>query len=150
MPAAAMWRYLDLLAFAFLCGLLFGRLGCYAAHDHPGLRTTSWLAVRYPNGPRYDLGLLEVLLIPFLLLMFRVVNRFRLPGLYVGAVLILYPCARLCLDLLHERPPRYWGISVDQYASFACILAGFAILRLAFKKPGPVISSLSAASNRSW
>jgi phosphatidylglycerol:prolipoprotein diacylglycerol transferase len=150
MPATAMLRYLDLLAFAFLCGLLFGRLGCYTAHDHPGIPTTSWLAVRYPQGPRYDLGLLEVLLIPFFLVLFRVVKRFRLPGLYVGAVLILYPCARLCIDTLHEQPPRYWGISVDRYASFACILAGFAILRLAARRPAPVASSLAgAASNPS-
>jgi phosphatidylglycerol:prolipoprotein diacylglycerol transferase len=150
MPAVTVLRYLDLLAFVFLCGMLFGRLGCYTAHDHPGIRTSSWLGVQYPKGSRYDLGLLEALLIPFFLVPFRVVNRLRIPGLYVGAVLILYPCARLCLDLLHERPPRYWGISVDQYASFACILAGFAILRLAFRKPGLVTSSLPAASNRAW
>ena len=152
MPAIDVFRYLDLLAFAFLCGLLFGRFGCYTAHDHPGIRTTSWLAVQYPKGPRYDLGLLEVLLIPFFLGLFGVVKRFRLPGLYVGAVLILYPCARLWLDTLHEHPPRYWGISVDQYASFACILVGVAILvsmlRGAARKTAVPASLPAAASDR--
>src|SRR5207302_413010 len=51
-----LWRYLDLLAFAFPFGWAFLRLGCTLVHDHPGKPTTSWLAVQYPNGPRYDLG----------------------------------------------------------------------------------------------
>ena len=42
----------------------------------------------------------------------------------MGFVLVLYPG-----DTLHEKPPRYWGISVDQFASAVCQLAGLAMLR---------------------
>jgi len=129
MPARQMVRYLDVLAFAFLCAWIFGRMGCYVVHDHPGIRTNSWLAVRYPGGDRYDLGLLELLITPFFIALFGIVKRFRVPGIYVSAVLLLYPAVRLWIDTLHDQPPRYWGISVDQYASTACILAGLVILR---------------------
>ena len=133
------WSYLDVLAFSFLCGWLFGRMGCYLVHDHPGIRTTSWLAVRYPGGPRYDLGLLELLATPFFLALVRVVDRFRSPpGTYLGVLMVLCPAVRLWFDTLHEDPPRYWGISVDQYASFAFILAGLAILHMVTRKRPPL------------
>jgi len=140
--------YLDVLAFSFLCGWMFGRMGCYLAHDHPGIRTTSWLAVRYPGGPRYDLGLLEVLVTPFLLALARVVDRFHSPpGTYLGVLLVLCPAFRLWFDTLHESPPRYWGISVDQYASFAFILVGLAILRLVRAKHASPAPQVSVPSN---
>jgi len=129
MAARERWRYLDVLASSFLCGLVFGRIGCFLVHDHPGIRTTSWLAVQYPGGPRYDLALLEVIAILVLLALSGLVARLRWPaGAYAGAVLVLYPVFRLWLDTLHEHPPRYWGISVDQFASVACLAAGLAIL----------------------
>src|ERR1035441_2548812 len=53
---AAALDYIDVLAFAFPFAWAFGRAGCSVAHDHPGVRTSSWLAVRFPDGPRYDLG----------------------------------------------------------------------------------------------
>ena len=48
----------DLLAFAIAFGYVLARFGCFLAHDHPGRFTDSWLGVRYPEGVRFDLGLL--------------------------------------------------------------------------------------------
>jgi hypothetical protein len=53
------FRYLDALAYVFPKGWLIGRSGCILAHDHPGLRTTSYLGVRYPSGTRFDLAVIE-------------------------------------------------------------------------------------------
>src|SRR6185295_13710423 len=48
--APAMWGYMDALAFVFPRAWLFGRIGCALSHDHPGMRTASWIGVRYPGG----------------------------------------------------------------------------------------------------
>ena len=55
--------YADSLAYGLATGWMFGRLGCFTAHDHPGIRTSFFLGVKYPEGTgfvtRFDLGLLE-------------------------------------------------------------------------------------------
>ncbi len=53
--------YADSVALGLAVGWIFGRTGCFTAHDHPGLHTNFFLAVRYPDGPRHDLGLDELL-----------------------------------------------------------------------------------------
>src|SRR5215211_87203 len=39
------WRFLDAVAFAFPFGWIFGRLGCFVAFDHPGVRTSFFLGM---------------------------------------------------------------------------------------------------------
>jgi len=53
--------YADAVALGLAVGWIFGRTGCFTAHDHPGLRTDFFLGVRYPEGTRHDLGLYELL-----------------------------------------------------------------------------------------
>ncbi len=118
-------RYMDAVAWAFPSAWIFGRAGCALAHDHPGIRTSSWLGVQYPGGTRYDLGLLEVLfLAPVVVLFFWLGRRPRPPGFFLGLFLILYGLFRLALDTLHVAPVRYFGWTVDQFASAAAMLAG--------------------------
>jgi phosphatidylglycerol:prolipoprotein diacylglycerol transferase len=125
----AVLHYMDALAFVFPRAWLFGRLGCALAHDHPGLRTESWLGVRFPDGARYDLGLLEVFFILGYLGLLAVLDRRQRPsGFYLGLFLSTYGLFRLFLDRLHEAPVRYGGWSVDQYASVAALVLGVAIL----------------------
>ena len=56
-------RYADSVALGLAVGWIFGRTGCFTAHDHPGLRVPAsfFLSVKYPEGPRIDLGLYELL-----------------------------------------------------------------------------------------
>src|SRR4029079_2229151 len=54
--------YADAVASAFPLGWVFGRSGCSVAHDHPGIHSDAWFAVRYPEGARFDLGLYEMVL----------------------------------------------------------------------------------------
>jgi phosphatidylglycerol---prolipoprotein diacylglyceryl transferase len=129
---ADMVRYLDGVAYAFPAALFFGRIGCYIAHDHPGLRTDSWLAVRYPGGPRYDLGLLEALfLIPLTALIWWLGRKPRPAGFLSGVFFTLYGLFRLLIDQLHEAPPRYWGFTVDQIFSVLALAAGAGFFYLA-------------------
>src|SRR5262245_14259285 len=53
--------YADSLGYGLAAGWMFGRLGCFTAHDHPGRLTEFVLAVKYPGGARHDLGLYEAM-----------------------------------------------------------------------------------------
>src|SRR5258705_187477 len=50
-------RYGDVIALSVAPGWAVARLGCFAVHDHPGVRTSFPLAVMFPAGPRHHLGL---------------------------------------------------------------------------------------------
>ena len=45
----AMLRYGDAFALGVAPGWAVGRLGCFAVHDHPGVRTNFFLAVAFPG-----------------------------------------------------------------------------------------------------
>jgi phosphatidylglycerol:prolipoprotein diacylglycerol transferase len=133
------WRevqqYIDALAFVFPRAWLLGRIGCALVHDHAGVRTQSWLGVQYPGGPRYDLGLLEVLFILAYLGLLAILDRGRRrTGFYLALFLTSYGAFRLLLDNLHDNAVRYLNWTVDQYASTIAILAGSLIFVLAFQK----------------
>jgi phosphatidylglycerol:prolipoprotein diacylglycerol transferase len=119
--------FADTAAYAFPFGWAFGRLGCAIAHDHPGLRGEGWLTVAYPGGPRYDLGLLELLFMIGLAGVWLVWKPVR-PGLRVGALLAVYGLGRIALDTLHVDPPRYAGISVDQASGLLTSAIGIILL----------------------
>ncbi len=55
--------YADSVALGLSIGWIFGRTGCFTAHDHPGRHVSAsfFLSVNYPEGPRIDLGLYELL-----------------------------------------------------------------------------------------
>jgi phosphatidylglycerol:prolipoprotein diacylglycerol transferase len=119
-------RYLDAVGFAFPFGFVLGRLGCTITHDHPGLRSdVGWLTVAYPDGPRYDLGLLEMLFLLAVCGAFVWLDRNPRPtGFFLAALLLLYGPFRVALDRLHVDPPRYADLSVDQWAGAAVTALG--------------------------
>lgn len=128
-PPQDRWRYLDNLAFAFTVGWIFGRAGCSLAHDHIGAASNSVLAVRFPGGPRYDLGLLELIFTCLLaLLLWRMDRRPRPPGLFLGLFFLTYGIFRVWRDQLEVGGPRFWGSSPDQLFAFFSLAAGALIL----------------------
>jgi phosphatidylglycerol---prolipoprotein diacylglyceryl transferase len=142
LPAKTTWGYMDSLAFIFPRAWIFGRIGCALAHDHPGVGTESWLGVQFPDGPRYDLGLIEVLYLLIFLVALKVMDRRpRYSGFYLGMFLLSYGIFRAALDTLHEAPVRYLTVTVDQYASAVAIIAG-AILLIRKKQAGPAAPRL--------
>ena len=135
LKAAAVWAYLDALVFVFPRAWLFGRIGCAVTHDHPGIRTGSWIGVRYPDGVRYDLGLLEAAFVLFYLGLLWLLDRREWPrGFYLGLFLLSYGLLRMALDLLHENPVRYLGLTVDQYMSAGAAVTGGILLTAAFRR----------------
>lgn len=130
---ATRWRMIDSGAFVFPFGWIFGRLGCTLVHDHPGSASMSWLAI----AGRWDLGFLELLfdalvIVPLFLWLDR---RPRRAGFYPGVFLSIYGLFRIALDQLHLDPPRYGGITVDQWAGAAAVLAGVWFLKMSTTRP---------------
>jgi phosphatidylglycerol:prolipoprotein diacylglycerol transferase len=120
---------LDAVGFAVPFGWAIGRMGCYLVHDHPGIRTSSWLGVSYPGGTRYDLGLLEILFLLALGTAFLILGKETRPRGFFRAVLFLsYGAFRLVEDRVTIDPPRYFGWSVDQFAAAVMIALGLAAL----------------------
>ncbi|MEZ4217509.1 MAG: prolipoprotein diacylglyceryl transferase [Myxococcota bacterium] len=124
-----MLRFVDCLIFALPFTLAIGRLGCGLQHDHLGVSSTHWLAVRFPDGPRFDLGLLEFFWVALVAAAFVGLDRRRWPdGFWIGAFFALYGPVRFALDALRTGDVRYLGWTPAQYLSIAATAAGCAWL----------------------
>jgi len=103
-------RRLDIIAYAMPTGWMIGRLGCALAHDHRGFASTSWIAVGFPEGPRYDLGLIEFLFLIGMVIAFLLLDRKPRPvGFFFGLYGVVYGGFRIWLDTLHQQPARFYG-----------------------------------------
>lgn len=130
--------YADALAYGLATGWMFGRLGCFTAHDHPGRHTHFFLAVQYPDGPRHDLGLDEAIWAGLIALSFAVLRRKKRPlGTYVTILTLAYAPVRFGLDFLRETVPssmvpepdaRYAGLTPAQWGCIGVLAAGIALL----------------------
>jgi phosphatidylglycerol:prolipoprotein diacylglycerol transferase len=140
--------YADAVALGLVVGWIFGRTGCTTAHDHPGLHTSFFLAVRYPDGPRHDLGLYELLFtIVMAAILFAYARKPRVPGRIIGLYATMYAPVRFGLDFLRardvERPDeRYFALTPAQWACIATLGVGIWLLTrkgevLPFSGPRP-------------
>jgi phosphatidylglycerol:prolipoprotein diacylglycerol transferase len=131
--------YADTLALGLSVGWIFGRAGCFSAHDHPGRHTSFFLAVRYPDGPRHDLGLEEMLFTVVMTAVLFAFSRKRRPdGHVIGLAAVMYGLARFGFDFLRAtdvaRPDRrYLALTPAQWACLATVALGVHLLR----KRGP-------------
>jgi phosphatidylglycerol:prolipoprotein diacylglycerol transferase len=139
MGAGQMLRFVDLLAFAFPFAWSFGRLGCALRHDHLGVASQSWLAVAFPGGPRFDLGLLELLYTLLVAAAFAILGRrARPPGFFLGLFFSAYGPVRFLLDTLRSEDLRHLGWTPAQYLCIASSVAGAWILARALRaREGP-------------
>jgi phosphatidylglycerol:prolipoprotein diacylglycerol transferase len=126
--------YMDALMFGLVPAWFFGRLGCYTAHDHPGRLSNFFLAVKYPDGSRHDLGLYEVFLSVAILLLLHWVGRRKeienpVAGTIYGITMMSYGIARFFLDFLRasglaQSDARYLNLTPAQYFSVGFFLFG--------------------------
>jgi len=133
--AEGVLRFVDLAVFALPTTLAVGRFGCALQHDHLGVASTHFLAVNFPTGPRFDLGLLEFLyLIPLSLLFFALGRKPRPPGFYLGLFFACYGPGRFAMDTLRNEDARYFGWTPAQYLCVATTLAGIALVLWALRR----------------
>lgn len=143
--------FADPIAFAFPLGWLFGRLGCFVVHDHPGHVTSFFLGVEdYEVGPppyqvRHDLGLYEVIWSAAVLaLFFALARRPRPRGLYLALLPLLYAPVRFGLDFLRatdvpQHDPRYLGLTPGHYAALLLLALGATVAWRVARRPWPDI-----------
>jgi len=123
--------YFDILAVSLWLGWGIGRIGCFLTHLHPGKITNFFLAVNYPGGARFDLGLYEsivgFIIFTIFAIMFKrlIKKRWGLVALYSAAS---YLIIRFFLDFLRALPEeypggdvRYWALTPAQWAALAAL-----------------------------
>jgi phosphatidylglycerol:prolipoprotein diacylglycerol transferase len=136
-------KHAEVILKGFTFAWIFGRMGCSLVHDHPGRHTDFFLAVNYPDGPRFDLGLLELLytafvLFPVSLIMHRMKAR---TGLFTATIILLYTPVRFVFDFLRvedraEADMRYFGLTPAQYGCIVAFVFGCWLLaRLRRQQP---------------
>ncbi len=128
----SLMKICDATMYGLATGWLFGRLGCFTAHDHPGTPTSFFLGVDYgthgPGGVRHDLGLYEAMFTAVLLLAFRwMVRTPRRAGTYLAVACLSYGPVRFALDFLRVEDARYLGLTPAQWGSVAVFAAGIAV-----------------------
>ncbi len=129
MSASDMIRFADCLLFALPFTLAVGRAGCALQHDHVGVASSHWLAVAFPSGPAFDLGLLECFYCIAIAGVFLALDRKRRPdGFFIGLFFALYGPVRFWFDTLRTGDARYLGWTPGQYLSIVATLLGVGIL----------------------
>jgi len=133
--------FADVAAYAVPFGWIFGRLGCFVVHDHPGAITDFPLAVANyqvagdlpPFQVRHDLGLYEVLWCLAVIPLFHFLGRKkRRRGFYAALLPLLYAPVRFGLDFLRATdiqngdPRLYLGLTPGHFG--AVLLLGLGIL----------------------
>jgi len=136
-------RYGDVFALSIPPGWAVARLGCFAVHDHPGVRTSFLLALMFPDGPRHDLGLYDALLLGAITLaLYALRRRGALRGSLLAVLALLYGVGRFALDFLRARDlpyvdARYLGLTPAQYFCVALVVYGCASLLSRRRRPAP-------------
>jgi phosphatidylglycerol---prolipoprotein diacylglyceryl transferase len=150
-------RHADVIAFGFPFGWFFGRLGCGVVHDHVGALTTFPLAMNFDrgfepywadgspfiDGIRHELGLYEAaLLIPLMIAFWRLGQRDRVPGFFLGVFALYYAPVRFLLDFLRNtdlehQDARYLGMTPAQYGMIAMFVAAAAFLYYVLQQGWP-------------
>jgi phosphatidylglycerol:prolipoprotein diacylglycerol transferase len=91
--------------------------------------------VRFPDGPRFDLGLLELLFTLFISALFLALDqRPRPTGFFIALFFALYGPVRFALDVLRIGDTRYFGWTPGQYVSIAAALFGAWLSRAISKR----------------
>lgn len=131
-------RAADAVAWGIVFGAIVGRAGCAIAHDHLGIRSSSWLAVRFPEGARLDMGLLEALALAVIAAIAALLLRRARPGALAAWVGGAYSAARFGLDFLRDKDipladARWRGLT---FAQWACVPLAIAALALAVSSRG--------------
>ena len=123
-------RYMDVLAYGFVGGYIFGRAGCFAIHDHPGVATDFPLAVEIAGQRRHDLGFYEMLLMVALLIGITLMARKSRPadGRVLAFFALAYSPIRFGFDSLRIDDVRYAGMTPGQWCAIAFFLLGLCLV----------------------
>jgi len=118
-------KHVDVLVFGLPLGYFIGRIGCFLIHDHPGIPTSFFLGVQYPDGIiRHDLGLYHSLLGLAIFIFFLIIKKKAPVGSFLIWFLILYGVARFFFDFLRINDVRFLALTPAQYFGILMALGG--------------------------
>jgi phosphatidylglycerol:prolipoprotein diacylglycerol transferase len=153
------WPFADVIAYGLSLGWFLGRMGCTAAHDHPGRVSEFFLAIpgMCPTTTArggvdcfvacHDLGFYEALFTLAMLLVFLWLDRKpRFTGFYLGWMITAYAPVRFGMDFLRHPSTdvRYYGLTPAQYGCIIMLALGFYVL--AIRRNKPTIPEIVAAA----
>ena len=137
-------HYGDCVIYGFPMAFGLGRVGCFMAHDHPGLQSDFILAVKgICQGQMgntaiacHDLGFYEAIwacsLIPIVYFLNKAKPRF--PGFFLAFIPMYYGPVRFCFDYLRTNDVRYAGLTPAQYGALSLFTIGLAVFVINRKK----------------
>ncbi len=136
------FEFSDALARGFPAAWAIGRVGCFMIHDHPGVLSNNPLAVAYPGGARFDLGLIESLTAVVVgILMLLTTRLFPRRGVATATVVVSYLAIRFATDFLRARDLpgsdiRYFSnlLTPSQIGAIAALAAMAVLIPWAYKK----------------
>ncbi len=128
------WRMMDLFAHVFLCQMIVARTGCFLAHDHIGRLTSNWIGVQFPDGVRFDLGLLYALSALVCAAVVFVISRRQEPlppGLVFGVSLAFLSITRLLIVRLNDSVR-----ATDEVIAGSLFIAGCGLIAVRWRSRG--------------
>ncbi len=130
----------DSICRALPAAWIIGRFGCYITHMHPGVHSTAFFAVAYPDGGRIDLGLLESAVWLVIGILFWGLPRSPRRGMYITVICLLYAPTRFAFDFFRASDTampdmRYGGFTPAQFGMAALFIFGiFLVFKFKFFK----------------
>ncbi len=123
-------RYLDALTYGFVGGYVFGRAGCFAIHDHPGVESDFLLAVDIDGVQRHDLGFYEMWLMLALTIAITLMARRGRPtdGRVFAFATLVYSPIRFFFDSLRIADTTYAGFTPGQWMAMPLFALGLVAL----------------------
>ncbi len=122
--------YGDVVARSIPAAWIVGRLGCFFTHTHPGTLSNMPWAVKYPDGGRLELSILEAVIWTVIGAVLWLIPRPKKAGMYLVYVALLYAPMRFMLDFLRTADTRYAGLTPAQYVMVGLLAIGlFGYLR---------------------
>lgn len=119
------WKNLDILAVAFWAGLIFWRIGCMLAGDHPTINSNSWFAINnhVPTSLFESIGGL----IGFIIFSYLYLRDFFTSGKLFALTLLTYGLIRLIIDQW-RLDPKIGIFTNGQFAGLILSIIGLLIL----------------------
>ena len=135
------------------------RLGCFVAHDHPGVRTDSswpWTTPSIHGGPRHDLGTSTdaILLFAIAGLLFALRRSGKLQNRLLHLLALLYAPGRFFFDSLratdlHYVDARDFGLTPAQYSCVLLVVYGvWGLVTKRASQPGTAPTSTGSGSTK--
>jgi len=136
-------HYGDCVIYGFPMAFGLGRIGCFMAHDHPGLESTFFLAVQGVcqdhwtdiNYSCHDLGLYGAIWACSMIgVVYLLDKKARFPGFYLAIIPMVYAPFRVFFDSLRTADTRYAGLTPAQYGAMILFTVGLSVLLIQRKK----------------